>query len=154
MRTLKCEAFPRRVRSAHIGRRNACLTNGMTRRRVTLGKSIRSTFDNASDKSPTGNPIGDAIGFFLMGIWWWITGIPEPKSHPHLGNRTSAARSAFGCDSGVVCGHWGVRLGYRVARPNATRGRSCRSRNWWLTSWPRSESARDADDPCISAAQN
>ena len=51
----------------------------MARRRVPLGESVKTTFENAAG-SPYGDPLRDSIACVFMGIWWWITGIPESET--------------------------------------------------------------------------
>jgi hypothetical protein len=63
----------------------------VVRRRVSLGESISSTFENAAGS--TSNPITDVIVCVLLGIWWWIAGIPNGEQNVATPKRTSA-RSA------------------------------------------------------------
>jgi len=65
----------------------------VARRRVALDQSIKSAFDNAPSFSALGGSfLGSAVGCFVMGIWWWITGVPASPNDPSPGSQVSSAR--------------------------------------------------------------
>jgi hypothetical protein len=45
---------------------------------VSLGESIKSTFENA--EASTGFPFADGLVCVVVGIWYWIVGIPDSRS--------------------------------------------------------------------------
>jgi len=68
----------------------------MARRQVSLSESLKTTFENA--RASTSNPLTDATLCFFLGIWWWITGIPESETSPNevpdvAAEQRAAARS-------------------------------------------------------------
>ena len=50
----------------------------MSRKRVGLTESIKSTFENAN--ATTSNPFTDVVVCVSLGVWWWITGMPETST--------------------------------------------------------------------------
>ena len=62
----------------------------MARRRVSLEESFKTTFENAP--SGPGNPLTETVLCVLLGMWWWLTGIPESATAPNGAADPAAAR--------------------------------------------------------------